>query len=248
MITCKTRGEIALMRQAGRVVALTIEGLSKELKPGVSAVELDEIARDIILSHDCIPTFKGQYGFPRNICISFNEEVVHGIPTERRIKEGDIVKLDVGATYKGWVGDAAASFAIGHVSTQVQKLLEVTQGATLLGISQMKAGSHLYEISEAIHNYAEQNGLSVVAEYGGHGIGRKNHEDPHVPNTRQSVKGMQLRRGMCLSIEPMFNLGGAGVQVKSDGWTVVTSDGKLSAHFEHTAAITDGEPEILTLV
>lgn len=248
MVVCKSKGEIALMRQAGRVVALTLEGLSKELKPGVSALELDEIAADIIRSHNCIPTFKGQYGFPRNICISFNEEVVHGIPSTRRIKEGDIVKLDVGATYRGWVGDAAISFGVGQVSPQVKKLLDVTRQATLLGIAQMRVGNHLYEISEAIHAYAEQNGLSVVAEYGGHGIGRKNHEDPHIPNNRQLVRGMQLRKGMCLSIEPMLNLGGAGVEVKPDGWTVVTTDKKLSAHFEHSAAITDGEPEILTLV
>lgn len=236
------------MRQAGRVVALTLEALSKELKPGVSALELDEMAADIIRSHDCIPTFKGQYGFPRNICISFNEEVVHGIPTERKIKEGDLVKLDVGATYRGWVGDAAMTFAVGQVSPQVQKLLDVTRQATLLGVAQMRAGNHLYQISEAVHSYAEQNGLAVVVGYGGHGIGRKNHEDPHVPNNRQQVRGMQLRKGMCLAIEPMLNLGTADVKVKPDGWTVVTADGKLSAHFEHTAAITDGEPEILTVV
>ena len=247
MISCKTKGEIALMRQAGRVVALTLEGLSRELKPGVSALELDEIAADIIRSHDCVPTFLGQYGFPRNICISFNEEVVHGIPTERRIKEGDIIKLDVGATYRGWVGDAAMSFGVGKVTTQVQKLLDVTRQATLLGIAQMRAGNHLHEISQAIHDYAEHNGLSVVVGYGGHGIGRKNHEDPHVPNNRQPTRGMQLRKGMCLAVEPMLNLGRAAVEVKSDKWTVVTSDGKLSAHFEHTAAITDGDPEILTV-
>ncbi len=205
------------------------------------------MAADFIRSHDCIPTFKGQYGFPRYICISFNEEVVHGIPSERRLKEGDIIKLDIGATYRGWVGDAAMSFAVGQVSPQAQKLLYVTRQANLLAIAQMRPGQHLHDISAAIHHIAEKNGLAVVIGYSGHGIGRKNHEDPHVPNNRQAGRGVQLRKGRCLAIEPMLNLGKAEVKVQADGWTFITTDGKLSAHFEHTAVVTDGKPEILTL-
>lgn len=248
MITCKTDSEIILMRQAGRVVALTLEELSKHLKPGITALELDQIAADFIRSHDCIPTFEGQYGFPKHICISFNEEVVHGIPTARKLKEGDIVKLDIGATYKGWVGDAAKSFAVGKVSPQIQKLLQVTEEALMLGIAQMRLGNHLNDIAEVISSHAEGHGFSVITDYGGHGIGRLNHEDPYVPHSRQKTRGMALRKGMCLAIEPMINAGKAAVKVKSDKWTVVTSDGKLSAHFEHTAVVTDGEPQILTLI
>jgi methionyl aminopeptidase len=247
MIICKTKGEIELMRQAGRVVALAIEGTSKHIKPGITTLELDEIAADIIRSHDCIPTFNGQYGFPRNICISVNEEVVHGIPSSRKLKEGDLVKLDVGATYKGWVGDSAATFPVGKVSAEAQKLMDVTKEAMLLGIDQMRVGHYLNDIAEAIHSHIEKFGFSTVADYGGHGIGRKNHEDPFVPQSRQKTRGMQLRKGMCLAVEPMINLGTAKVEVKGDKWTVVTSDGKLSSHFEHSAAITDGDPIILTL-
>ena len=246
MITCKSRNEIALMRQAGRVVALTLEALSKHLKPGISALELDEIAADIIRSHDCIPTFKGQYGFPRYICISFNEEVVHGIPSNRKLKEGDIIKLDVGATYKGWVGDGARSFPVGKVSEEAQQLLKVTEEAMMLGIDQMRLGHHLHDIAEAIHAHGEKYGYGIVSDYGGHGIGRKNHEDPQVPHNRQKTRGLELRKGMCLAIEPMLNMGTGAVHVKPDKWTVITNDGKLSAHFENTAAITDGDPEILT--
>ena len=246
MIICKTKNEIELMRQAGRVVAIAIEETSKHIRPGISTLELDEIAADVIKSHDCIPTFKGQYGFPRNICISVNEEVVHGIPGHRKLKEGDIVKLDVGATYKGWVGDSAASFPVGKVSAQAQQLMDVTKEAMMLGIDQMRLGHYLHDIAEAIHSYIEKFGFSTVADYGGHGIGRKNHEDPFVPQSRQKTRGMQLRKGMCLAIEPMINVGTAKVHVIQDKWTVVTDDGKLSSHFEHSAAITDGDPIILT--
>ena len=247
MISCKTKSEIELMRKAGEVVGKTIEELQKHVKPGITALELDKIAEDFIRSHGCTPAFKGLYDFPGSICISFNEEVVHGIPGKRVLKEGDIISLDVGATYKGWNGDAAATFPVGKVSTQAEKLLKVTREATMRGIDQMRLGNFLYDISNAIHEYVEESGFSVVTQYVGHGIGRKVHEDPQVPNFRQSRRGLPLRRGMCLAVEPMVNIGTYETVVKPDKWTVVTKDGSLSAHFEHSIAVTDGDPFILTL-
>ncbi len=247
MISCKTRGEIDLMRRAGQVVGKTIQELQKHVKPGITALELDKIAEDYIRSQGCTPAFKGLYGFPGSVCISFNEEVVHGIPNKRVLKEGDIISLDVGATYKGWNGDAAATFGVGKISPQAEKLLKVTHDATMLGIEQMRLGNYLHDISSAIHEHVEAHGLSVVTQYVGHGIGRKVHEDPQVPNFRQPARGFPLRRGMCLAVEPMVNIGTYETVVKPDKWTVVTKDGSLSAHFEHSIAVTDGAPFILTL-
>jgi methionyl aminopeptidase len=247
MVSCKTRGEVDLMRRAGQVVGETIQMLAKHIKPGITSGELDQIAEDYIRSKGMEPAFKGLYGFPGSICISFNEEVVHGIPGSRMLKEGDIISFDVGATYKGWNADGAATFPVGNVSAQAEKLLKVTEQATLLGIQQMRMNNHLYDISAAIHDYVERQGFSVVTQYVGHGIGRKVHEDPQVPNFRQTNRGMSLRKGMCLAIEPMVNVGTYETVVKEDKWTVVTKDGALSCHFEHSAAVTDGEPIILTL-
>lgn len=235
------------MRRAGQVVGETIVELSKHVRPGITALELDKIAEEFIRSKGCTPAFKGLYDFPGSVCISFNEEVVHGIPGKRVLKEGDIISLDVGATYKGWNGDAAATFPVGKVSAQAEKLLKVTERATYLGIEQMRLGKHLYDISSAIHDYVEENGFSVVTQYVGHGIGRKVHEDPQVPNFRQKTRGLPLRKGMCLAIEPMVNVGTYETVLKPDKWTVVTKDGALSAHFEHSIAVTDGDPLILTL-
>jgi methionyl aminopeptidase len=247
MISCKTKGEIELMRYAGQVVGKTLEELRIHIRPGITSLELDKIAEEFILSQGCIPAFKGLYKFPGSVCISFNEEVVHGIPGSRALKEGDIISLDVGATYKGWNGDAAATFPVGKVSAQAEKLMRVTKQATLIGVEQIRLGRHLFDISGAIHNYVEENGFSVVTQYVGHGIGRKVHEDPQVPNFRQRTRGLPLRKGMCLAVEPMVNVGTYETVVKPDKWTVITKDGSLSAHFEHTIAVTDGEPFILTL-
>ncbi|HEX2915051.1 MAG TPA: type I methionyl aminopeptidase [Chloroflexia bacterium] len=247
MISTKTKSEIEMMRKAGQVVGQTIELLARNMKPGITSGELDQIAEDFIRSQDCIPAFKGLYDFPNSILTSFNEEVVHGIPGKRVLQEGDIVSFDVGAAYKGWNADSAATFPVGKVTEQAQKLINVTRKAMLLGISQMKLGNHLYDISNSINDYVESQGFSVVRDYVGHGIGRKVHEDPQVPNFRQPVRGMSLRKGMCLAVEPMVNVGSHETVMLEDGWTVVTKDGKLSCHFEHSAAITDGEPLILTL-
>jgi methionyl aminopeptidase len=247
MISCKTKGEIELMRYAGQVVGKTLEELKSHIRPGITSLELDKIAEEYILSQRCIPAFKGLYKFPGTVCISFNEEVVHGIPGSRVLKEGDIISLDVGATYKGWNGDAAATFPVGKVSAQAEKLMRVTKQATLIGVEQIRLGKHLFDISGAIHNYVEENGFSVVTQYVGHGIGREVHEDPQVPNFRQRTRGLPLRKGMCLAVEPMVNVGTYETVVKPDKWTVITKDGSLSAHFEHTIAVTDGEPFILTL-
>ncbi|MEI6043992.1 MAG: type I methionyl aminopeptidase, partial [Chloroflexota bacterium] len=225
----------------------TLETLGNHIRPGITSADLDKIAEDFIKSQDCTPAFKGLYGFPGSVCISFNEEVVHGIPGKRVLKEGDIISLDVGATYKGWNGDAAATFPVGKVSAQADKLIRVTKQATMVGVEQMRLGRYLFDISGAINNYVEENGFSVVTQYVGHGIGRKVHEDPQVPNNRQPKRGLPLRKGMCLAIEPMVNVGTYETVIKPDRWTVVTKDGSLSAHFEHSIAVTDGEPFILTL-
>lgn len=247
MISCKTRGEIELMRRAGQVVGQTIEHVQKYIKPGITSLELDRIADDFIRSHDCTPAFFHLYDFPEHICISINDEIVHGIPSKRMLKEGDIITLDVGATYKGWNGDSAVTFPVGKISDEAEKLLSVTREALNAGIKEARLGNHLYDISAAVNDYVVSNGFSVVTEYGGHGIGRNVHEDPHLPHYRMSSRGIPLRRGMCLAIEPMVNAGTPAITKKSDNWTIATKDGRLSAHFEHSIAITDGDPIVLTL-
>ncbi len=249
MVTCKTKNEIELMRRAGQVVGKTIEELRKHVKPGITALELDRIADEYIRSQDCTPAFFKLYDFPEHICISINDEIIHGIPSRRVLKEGDIISLDVGATYKGWNADSAATFPVGKVSQEAQRLIDVTREALEIGIGQAKLGNHVHDISAAVNDYVERQGFSVVAEgYGGHGIGRNVHEDPFVPHYRQNTRGMALRRGMCIAIEPMVNAGLPATLKKPDNWTVVTKDGKLSAHFEHSMAITDGEALVLTRV
>ncbi|HEX2913079.1 MAG TPA: type I methionyl aminopeptidase [Chloroflexia bacterium] len=246
MVSCKTKGEIELMRQAGQVLGRLLEELEKNTRPGITTLELDEIAGDFIRSNDCTPAFYKLYDFPRNICISLNDEVVHGIPSKRALKEGDIITYDVGATYKGWNADCAATFGVGKISDEAQKLLRVTREALMIGIDQMRIGNHLYDISAAVNDHVNKNGFGILKDYGGHGIGRKVHEDPHLPNRRQPVRGMALRKGLCLACEPLVTVGSPEVYVKPDKWTVSTKDGKLSAQFEHSIAVTDGDPFILT--
>jgi len=247
VIVLKSSRELAFMRQAGRIVAQVLDRFREVVRPGISTADLEKIALEIIEREGGIPSFKGYRGFPASICASINEEVVHGIPNPMRLlKEGDIVSLDVGAIYKGYHGDAAITLPVGAVSEEVQRLLEVTRGALHAGIAQAHPGNRLGDISAAIQRYVESRGFNVVREYGGHGIGRQMHEDPHIPNFGPPDRGPRLWPGMTFALEPMVTMGDWHTQTLSDGWTVVTADGSLSAHFEHTIAVTDGEPEILT--
>jgi methionyl aminopeptidase len=247
VIVIKSNKEIAIMREAGRIVAETHAVLREKIKPGVTTAELDAIAYEIITRRGAIPSFKGYRGFPASICASINDEVVHGIPSKKRVlHEGDIIAIDVGATLNGFVGDAAFTVGVGQVSDTARRLMEATEGALMAGIAQARAGNHLDDISGAVQDYAEARGFSVVREYVGHGVGRAMHEEPQIPNYRQGKRGPQLKPGMTLAIEPMVNEGVWQTRTLRDQWTVVTQDGKLSAHFEHTIAVTEGEPEILT--
>jgi len=235
------------MRRAGRIVVEVLAALQQSIKPGVNTAELDELAYQIITRHKAIPSFKGYRGFPASLCVSINEEVVHGIPNKKRyVKEGDIVSFDVGAIYQGYHGDAAVTVGVGEITEAAKELLAVTAGALAAGIAQSRAGNHIGDISWAIQDYAESRGYSVVREYTGHGIGLQMHEDPQIPNYGQPKRGFLLKPGMTFALEPMVNQGDWHTRVLADNWTVVTKDGKLSAHFEHTIAITNGEPEILT--
>jgi methionyl aminopeptidase len=247
MIVLKSPREIELMREAGRIVALTLAVLAEKAKEGVSTAQLEEWAEEVIRKNKAIPSFKGYRGYPASICVSVNEEVVHGIPSPKRIlKEGDVVSIDVGAIYRGYHGDAAITIGIGRITEEAEKLIEVTKGALEAAISVAKAGNRLGDISWAIQSYAEKHGFSVVREYTGHGIGRYMHEEPQVPNVGTPGKGVLLKPGMTLALEPMVVAGSWEVEVLPDGWTVVTKDKSLAAHFEHTIAITDGDAEILT--
>jgi len=249
VVIVKSQNEIAIMRDAGRIAADTLAMLGEHIKPGVSTAELDARAHAFITRYHAYPTFKGYRGFPASICTSLNEQVVHGIPSRKvMLKEGDIISLDVGATFKGFIGDTAATFAVGRVSDVARRLMEATRGALAAAIAQARAGNHLEDISGAIQDYVEVRGFSVVREYVGHGVGRTMHEEPQIPNYRQGKRGPQLKPGMTLAIEPMVNEGTWQTRVLRDKWTVVTKDGKLSAHFEHTIVVTDGLPEILTVV
>jgi methionyl aminopeptidase len=247
MIVLKSPREIELMREAGRIVALTLAVLAEKAKEGVSTAQLEEWAEEVIRKNKAIPSFKGYRGYPASICVSVNEEVVHGIPSPKRIlKEGDVVSIDVGAIYRGYHGDAAITIGIGRITEEAEKLIEVTKGALEAAISAAKAGNRLGDISWAIQSYAEKHGFNVVREYTGHGIGRYMHEEPQVPNVGTPGKGVLLKPGMTLALEPMVVAGSWEVEVLPDGWTVVTKDKSLAAHFEHTIAITDGDAEILT--
>ncbi|WP_406677304.1 type I methionyl aminopeptidase [Moorella sp. ACPs] len=248
MIVLKSRREIALMREAGRIVARTLAKLKDHIAPGVTTAELDRIAEDYIRKNGAVPAFKGYQGFPASICVSVNEEVVHGIPGLKQLAEGDIISIDIGAVKNGYVGDAAVTFPVGAIDAEKQHLLAVTEAALYEGIKHAVAGNRLTDISHAIQTYVEKNGLSVVRDYVGHGIGRAMHEDPQVPNFGPPGYGPRLRVGMVLAIEPMVNAGTHEVYTLANRWTVVTRDKKPSAHFEHTVAVTDNGPEILTLL
>lgn len=247
-ITIKTEKEIDLMREAGRILNLVHEEMIKNIKPGMSTWEVDKIGHDCILEHGCKPSFLNYEGYPASICVSVNDEVVHGIPSKKRIlKDGDIVSLDAGVIYKGWQSDAARTVAVGEISDEAKKLIEVTKQSFFEGIKFARSGNHLSEIGAAIEDYVVAHGFSCVRDLVGHGIGRNLHEDPQVPNFHMKRRGVKLCAGMTLAIEPMVNIGRYDVCWEDDGWTVVTEDGSLSAHYENTILITDGDPEILSL-
>lgn len=247
-ITIKSEKEIELMRESGRILALVHEEMGKSLKPGMSTKDIDRIGEEVIRSYGCIPTCLNYDGFPASICISVNDEVIHGIPDKNRfIREGDIVSLDTCLSYKGYQTDAARTWAIGQISADAQKLIDATRESFFAGIKYAKAGNFLHEISGAIEDVIIANGFSCVRDFVGHGIGREMHEDPQIPNFHQKRKGVRLQAGMTLAIEPMVNMGRPDVCWLDDDWTIVTEDGSLSAHYENTVLITDGEPEILTL-
>ena len=246
VITIKSPREIEQLRKPNIIVAEVFQELRRVIAVGVTTKELDQIAEKIILSKRATPAFKGYRGFPGTVCISVNEEVVHGIPGQRRLKEGDIVSLDVGAKLNGYFGDAAITLPVGEVDREAQRLLEVTEKALYIGIEKAKAGNRLFDISYAIQVWVEEHGFSVVRDFVGHGIGRDLHEEPQIPNFGSPHQGPRLEKGMVFALEPMVNEGTYEVKVLSDGWTVVTTDGKRSAHFEHTIAVTDGETEVLS--
>lgn len=241
-----TDKEMAVMREAGKIVATILEILSKQVKPGMKTKELDVIAAREAKKRGAKPSFKGYRGFPANLCVSVNDEIVHGIPGKRKLREGDIVSLDFGVIYNGFQGDAAVTVGVGKINEKAKKLIETTEGALEAGISAAHSGARLGDISAAIQHYAESRGYSVVREYTGHGIGREMHEEPQIPNFGLPGSGPVLKKGMTLALEPMVNVGDWRTRVGADLWTVSTADGSLSAHFEHTIAVTDGEPEVLT--
>ncbi|MBC3888733.1 type I methionyl aminopeptidase [Acetobacterium paludosum] len=249
MITIKSHKEIELMRHAGSIVAGAHALVGKLIRPGITTLELDRAVEKFIKDADAIPTFKGYGGFPKSICASVNEEVVHGIPGKRKLLEGDIISIDIGATYKGYVGDAAMTHGVGNISEEAQRLIDVTRESFFKGIVYAREGYRLSDISNAVQTYVEENGFSVVRDYVGHGVGKKMHEDPPIPNYGLEGHGPRLRQGMTLAIEPMVNVGTYDVVVLDNDWTVVTTDGKLSSHFEHTILITGtAEPELLTVI
>ena len=248
MITLKSQRELTLMRRAGKIVAEVLELMKDAIRPELATLELDQLAEKHIRRAGGIPAFKGYRGFPASICASINEQVVHGIPGLRRLQEGDIVSIDVGVNYKGYYGDAAATFPVGIITPEASMLIEVTQHSLDRAIAQAREGNHLSDISHAVQNHAEKNGFSVVRNYVGHGIGNDMHEEPQIPNFGPPGKGPKLASGMALAIEPMVNVGTWQVETLEDQWTVVTQDGSLSAHFEHTVAIVAGKPEVFTVL
>ncbi len=247
MIVLKTSRELAIMREAGRISAMALKVAGEAVEPGVSTWEIDRVARKYIESQGAVPSFLGYGGFPASACISVNNVVIHGIPSKHQIvKAGDIVSIDIGAIYEGYNGDNAYTFPCGDISPEAQRLLDATRESLYEGIAQAKAGNRLGDIGSAVQRYVEARGYSVVRDFVGHGVGAKLHEDPSVPNYGTPGRGVRLLPGMTIAIEPMVNQGGHKVQVQKDGWTTVTRDGKLSAHFEHTVAITPDGPVILT--
>lgn len=246
MIELKNANQLDQMRKAGRIVAETLALMRELAKPGITTLELDRKAEEYIRAQGAIPAFKGYNGFPATLCTSVNKQVVHGIPSLRYLESGDIISIDCGALIDGYFGDAAVTLPIGEVGEDLQKLLRVTEESLMLGIAQAKLGNRLYDVSYAVQTHVEANGFSVVRDYVGHGIGRAMHEDPQIPNFGKSGRGPRLEVGMALAIEPMVNMGTYEVQTLKDHWTVVTKDSRPSAHFEHTVAITENGPEILT--
>lgn len=246
MIYLKTKEEINIMRDAGKIVAETHELIKSAIIPGISTLELDKIAEENIRKYNAVPSFKGYGGFPGSICASINNEVVHGIPGDKIVKEGDIISIDIGAYYKGYHGDSAKTHGVGIISEDNRKLIEVTKQSFYEGIKFAKIGYRLSDISHTIQKYVEENNFSVVRDLVGHGIGKNLHESPNIPNYGKEGKGPKLKAGMVLAIEPMVNEGHFNVRCLSDGWTIVTADGTNSAHYEHTIAITEDEPILLT--
>jgi methionyl aminopeptidase len=247
-IIIKSSEEIAAMRKAGGIVARVLQRVASEVRPGMKTLELDNMCLEELSKYRALSSFKGYHGFPGHICTSVNDEVVHGIPGDRTLCEGDVVSIDVGVIYDGFQGDAAITVGVGEISPEARRLLKVTEGALLAGIAAAKNNARLGDVSAAIQRCVEAGGFSVVREYTGHGIGREMHEEPQIPNFGTSGRGPLLRKGMTLAIEPMVNSGGWSTRLSDDQWTVTTADGSLSAHFEHTVAVTDGEPEILTMM
>lgn len=247
-ITIKTNEEIAIMREAGKIVADTHELLESMIKPGISTFDLDKAAEEFIRSKNAIPSFKDYNGYPANICASINEEVVHGIPSKKRIlKEGDIISIDIGAYYNGFHGDAARTHGVGEISEEARNLIDATKQCFFEGLKVIKEGNHLHQISSAIQNYVEERGYSVVRDLVGHGVGRKLHEEPQVPNYKIIGRGPKLLKNMVIAVEPMINIGRYEVRWLDDDWTVVTMDGSLSAHYENTICITEDGYELLTI-
>lgn len=248
-ISIKSEREIQLMRESCKILAKVHEEMAGIIRPGISTYDIDRLGESLIHGFGCTPNFKNYNGFPASICVSVNEEVVHGIPSKHRIlQEGDIVSLDCGLIYKGYHSDAARTYAVGQISPEVQQLMDVTKQAFFEGIKYAKAGNHLFDISNAIDDYVSGFGYGIVRELVGHGIGTALHEDPQIPNFKQNRRGPKLMPGMTLCIEPMINMGRADVEWLDDDWTVVAEDGLPSAHYENTILITEGEPEILTIL
>lgn len=246
-IIIKSEEQIEKMRVAGGILKRLWGILEAEIRPGITTLELDKIAEDYILSQGAKPSFKGYGGFPGTICASVNNEIIHGIPSLRKLRDGDIISIDMGSYIGGYHGDCARTFPVGKISAEDQKLIDVTRQSFFEGIKFAREGCHLYEISVAVQKHVEENGFSVVRDYVGHGIGRNLHEDPAIPNYRQVGRGPMLQKGMVLAIEPMVNAGTFKLEVLDDGWTAVTADGRNAAHYENTIVITEGEPELLTL-
>lgn len=248
-VSIKSEKEIELMRVSCKNLSVMFDELEKIIKPGISTWEINKVGEEIIRDFGCIPNFKNYEGYPASICTSVNEVVVHGIPSKKRIlKEGDIISLDAGMIYKGYHSDAARTYGVGRISPEAQKLIDETRNSFFEGIRKAKDGNHLHDISNTIDAYISKFGYGIVQELVGHGIGTSLHEDPQIPNFAQKRKGIRLQAGMTLAIEPMINLGRPDVEWLDDDWTVVTEDGSLSAHYENTILVTDGEPEILTLI
>lgn len=248
MIILKSRQEIEKMRKSNVLVAAILEELKKKIRPGVKTIELDRLSEEMALKRGARPAFKGYRGYPYSLCTSVNSEVVHGMPSERELKEGDIVSLDFGILNDGYYGDAAVTVPVGEIAPAAKRLLRITEEALYRGIAEVRAGNRIGDISAAIQGHAEAAGFSVVRDLVGHGIGKNLHEDPHVPNYGSSGRGIELKAGMVFAIEPMVNEGTYRVDILRDGWTVVTADGKLSAHFEHSVAITENGPVILSRI